>query len=192
MQNPCASQSELIKDLSDSLEPYCGTEEIALEFEQHFKAAEGPRQSNSSEQHDSKQYVRKYCSKDNNFPCLFKPFGDDIVANSDAHDIEEKEEIVDILKLVNWPWAMQNMIGKYFIILNGLILEPNIGVEDTHHVAIRVGENDIVVAREVEADNDECQAKPFQALIDAWENEGNALLMHLAQGGLQVEHRQAE
>jgi hypothetical protein len=62
---------------------------------------------------------------------------------------------------------MQNMIGKYFIILNGLILEPNIGVEDTHHVAIRVGENDIVVAREVEADNDECQAKPFQALIDA-------------------------
>lgn len=101
MQNPCASQSELIKDLSDSLEPYCGTEEIALEFEQHFKAAEGPRQSNSSEQHDSKQYVRKYCSKDNNFPCLFKPFGDDIVANSDAHDIEEKEEIVDILKLVN-------------------------------------------------------------------------------------------
>ena len=101
MQNPRTSQSELIKDLSDSLEPYGGTEEIALKFQQHFKATEGPRQSNSSEQHDSKQYVRKYCSKNNNFSCLFKPFGDDIVANGNTHDIEEKEEIVDILKLVN-------------------------------------------------------------------------------------------
>ena len=62
---------------------------------------------------------------------------------------------------------MQNMVCKYFIILDGLILEPNIGVKDTHHVPIRVGENDIVVAREVKADNDKCQAKPFQALIDA-------------------------
>jgi hypothetical protein len=84
------------------------------------------------------------------------------------------------------------MVRKYFIILDGFILEPNVRVKDAHHVPIRVGKNDIVVTGEVKADNDECQAKPFKALIDPRENKGNALLMHLAQGGLQVEHWQAE
>ena len=76
------------------------------------------------------------------------------------------------------------MVRKYFIILDGFILEPNVRVKDAHHVPIRVGKNDIVVAREVKADNDECQAEPFKALIDPRENKGNALLMHLAQGGI--------
>ena len=52
---------------------------------------------------------------------------------------------------------MQNNLTKNLIILDRLILEANAGVKHTDNIAIRVCKDDVIVAYEMKAYEDESQ-----------------------------------
>ena len=89
---------------------------------------------------------------------MFDSLGDNVVTNTDAHYVKEKERVIDALKLIDWVWTVQYGLRKYFIVFYGLIFKVYLGIKDTENVPIWVSENDVVISWEMIANEDKSQS----------------------------------
>ena len=89
---------------------------------------------------------------------MFDTLCDNVVTNTDAHNVKEKKRIIDALKLINWVRTVQYRLSKNFIIFYGLILKVNLRVKYAENVPIWVSENDVVISWEMVTNEDKCQS----------------------------------